>query len=385
MHMKPDIRESDFVSLHETDEGIAVTLKGKWVAFHLHSIEKSLHTLTALRPQPLKVTFDASGITLIDTAGMVLFIQMQTALKKRGVTVEVIKGREEFLEMFSLVTKYKKGGSSFQRRGRENLFLTIFETTGKHFYETLDSMKVFFDFVGRTFEAFLHDLIHVSFRLKETSALIHKAGVTALPIVGITAFLIGVVIAFQSAFQLQQYGANIFIVEIVSIAMARELSPIITSIVIAGRSGSSFTAQIGAMKITEELDAMTVMGFDIFRFLVLPRVIALMIILPLLIFFGDVVGIIGGMVVAKFELGITPLSFIDRLREVFSMRHFYAGLIKGPFFAATIATIGCFRGLQVTRDTESIGKQTTISVVNSIFMVIIIDALFSIIFTEMGI
>jgi len=380
----------DFIGISRTDSGLTLTLSGEWILKNLSRIEKAFRDLRKGLPSiSTLIVVDVSEIRRIDTSGMIFFMQMRSALRRRvaqprSLMVRGVRNNVEFLKMFRLITHYKREEVHALPQ-KKSSFLSFFEDIGHHFFNAIDSMRLFFDFIGRTYAAFLRDLLHFSFRVREITNLVKKAGVTALPIIGITTFLIGVVIAFQSAVQLQQYGANIFIVEIVSIAIARELSPIIVSIVVAGRSGSAFTAQLGAMKITEELDAMSVMGFDIFRFLIVPRSVALIIVLPLLIFFGDLVGIFGGMLVAKFQLGITPVSFVQRLHKVFAMRHFYAGLIKGPFFAATIAAIGCFRGLQVTRDTESIGKQTTISVVNSIFMVIIIDAVFSILFTELGI
>ena len=193
------------------------------------------------------------------------------------------------------------------------------------------------------------------------------------------------VISYQSAVELAKFGADVFIVDLAGISITRELAPLITAIVVAGRSGSAYTAQIGAMKITEEISAMRTMGFDPYYFLVLPRMLALMISLPLLIFFADIVGIMGSMFAASLELNISYSQFIDRLREVLEAKHFWIGIIKGPFFAILIATIGCFRGMQVTDDTESIGYQTTASVVNSIFFVIACDALFSVILTEWGI
>ncbi len=380
----------NFIGISRTDSGLIFTLSGEWILKNLSRIEKAFHDLrNDLSSFPSQITVDVSKIRHIDTSGMIFFIEVRSNLRRmtdhsRNFRVKGVRDNVEFLKMFRLISRYKRG-ETCPTPDKKSVFYTFFEKLGQHFFNAMNSMLLFFDFIGRTYAALLRDLLHFSFRVREITNLVKKAGVTALPIIGITTFLIGVVIAFQSAVQLQQYGANIFIVEIVSIAIARELSPIIVSIVVAGRSGSAFTAQLGAMKITEELDAMSVMGFDIFRFLIVPRSVALIIVLPLLIFFGDLVGIFGGMLVAKFQLGITPVSFIQRLHKVFAMRHFYAGLIKGPFFAATIAAIGCFRGLQVTRDTESIGKQTTISVVNSIFMVIIIDAIFSILFTELGI
>ncbi len=374
-----------FLVLEETESMIHIYLSGLWTLQNIPAIERGMERkVFSRRFNGKAITIDVSGITFIDTAGMIFYQDMRRRLEKKGAVTEKGIENKEFSRMRKLVEAYKPH-EPLPSRHTPHPLKHFFATIGFHFFQGLRTILLFFDFVGRIYAAFLKDLLHFSFRFREITNLVKKAGVTALPIIGVTTFLIGVVIAFQSAVQLQQYGANIFIVEIVSIAITRELSPILTSIVVAGRSGSAFTAQLGAMKITEELDAMTVMGFDVFRFLVLPRSLALIIILPLLIFFGDVVGVFGGMMVAKYQLGITPLSFIDRLRDVFSMRHFYAGIIKGPFFAATIAAIGCFRGLQVTRDTESIGKQTTISVVNSIFMVIIIDAVFSIIFTELGI
>ncbi|MDF1878014.1 ABC transporter permease, partial [Sulfurimonas sp. SAG-AH-194-L11] len=214
---------------------------------------------------------------------------------------------------------------------------------------------------------------------------LNESAVKALGIVALTSFLIGLVIAFQSAYQLKLYGANIFIVDMLGISILRELAPLITAIVIAGRSGSAFTAQIGAMKITQELDAMKTMGFDPFVFLVMPRIIALMIALPLLIFVADIMGVFGGMLVSCIDLGISYELFLDRFREVVSVKHFFIGIIKGPFFAFLIASIAIYRGMIVKNDTQSIGLNTTKSVVESIFAVIVCDALFSIVLTNLGI
>ena len=195
----------------------------------------------------------------------------------------------------------------------------------------------------------------------------------------------GMVISYQGSVQLAKFGADIFIVDTVALSITRELGPMITAIVIAGRSGSAYTAEIGAMKITEEIAAMRTMGFDPYTFLVLPRVFALMVSLPLLIFFADIMGILGGMVASNMQLGISMTQFIDRVYEVLEVKHYLLGMMKGPVFAFLIAAIGCFRGLQVSNNTESIGLHTTKSVVNGIFLVIAFDALFSVIFTELGV
>jgi len=372
-----------FITVSVLGHVLLIKCSGEWMTGNLAVIEKKLRHIHFSGNDIQKVHFDVSGISGINPAGMVLFIQARRFFKQKGIPVKVLHVGSEFLKMFRLVRKYGHPENiSFDKK--ENALVKFFAAVGRDFYSFLDAFVLFLDFTGRVVTTFFNNLRHFSFPIREISALVKKNGVTALPIVALTTFLIGLVIAFQSALQLQKYGANIFIVEIISISIVRELSPIITSIVVAGRSGSAFTAQLGAMKITEEIDAMSVMGFDPFRFLVVPRIISLVLALPLLIFFGDIIGIFGGLVVAKFQLGVTPTSFVNRLREISLMKHFLAGLIKAPFFAAIIASVGCFRGFQVSRDTESIGKYTTMSVVNTIFLVIIIDAVFSLIFTEIG-
>lgn len=241
-------------------------------------------------------------------------------------------------------------------------------------------------FLGKVFVSIANYLKSINnIRFKEIFFEMNESALKALGIIALTSFLVGLVIAYQSAYQLKIYGANIFIVDMLGISIFRELAPLMTAIVIAGRSGSAFTAQIGAMKITEELDAMRTMGFDPYLFLVLPRIIALIITMPLLIFVADITGVFGGMIVSYVDLGISAQLFIERLNEVVAAKHFFIGIIKGPFFAFLIASIGVYRGLMVKNDTQSIGFNTTKSVVESIFAVIVCDALFSIIFTNLGI
>jgi phospholipid/cholesterol/gamma-HCH transport system permease protein len=248
-----------------------------------------------------------------------------------------------------------------------------------------DAME-FLSFLGESFMILLSSLVHpLSIRYRAILKNIQDAGVRALPIISLTSFLIGVVIAYQGAVQLAKFGGNIFIVDMIGISVTRELAPLITAIVVAGRTGSSYTAQIGVMKITEEIDAMRVMGFDPHRFLVQPRIMALMIALPLMIFFADIVGILGGMFVAHVHLDLSWTEFLHRLQNVLAVKHVWIGICKGPFFAWLIAVVGCFRGFQVSRNTESIGHYTTVSVVNAIFLVIACDALFSVLLTELGI
>jgi phospholipid/cholesterol/gamma-HCH transport system permease protein len=193
----------------------------------------------------------------------------------------------------------------------------------------------------------------------------------------------GIVIAYQGAAQLARFGANIYVVDLVGLSMARELSPLITAIIVAGRSGSAYAAQIGTMKVTEEIDALRTIGVGPLELLVLPKVIALTIALPLLTVYTDVMGVLGGMVMARPQLGISFGTFIERLSYAVTLSSYLIGVGKAPVFAAIIALVGCYQGFQVTGSAESVGRRTTVSVVQSIFLVILVDALFSIVFNRL--
>ena len=210
---------------------------------------------------------------------------------------------------------------------------------------------------------------------------IRSAGFDALPIVGLLSFLLGVVVAYQGAGQLRQYGANIFVADLVGLSMLREFSPLITAIIIAGRSGSAYAAQIGTMVVTEEIDAMRTLGISPQEMLVLPKLIALIIALPLLTVFADILGVFGGMLMASQQLDVGFVEFLDRFVKAVSPTAFMVGVGKAPVFAAIIAIVGCFQGFKTKGGADSVGNQTTRSVVQSIFLVIVADALFSIAFS----
>jgi phospholipid/cholesterol/gamma-HCH transport system permease protein len=221
-------------------------------------------------------------------------------------------------------------------------------------------------------------------RWKQITAEIQKSGVTALPIVGLLAFLMGVVVAYQGGVALDLYGANVFLVELVGITMLREMSPLLAAIVVAGRTGSAYAAQIGTMKITEEIDALRSLGIPPFEVLALPKLLALGIALPLLTVFADILGLLGGMAVANAFFGISTTIFIDRLPAQLPTSTFWLGLVKTPVFAAIITLVGCYHGFQASGSAESVGRATTASVVQGIFWVIVTDAMFSILFQLVG-
>lgn len=224
-------------------------------------------------------------------------------------------------------------------------------------------------------------------KLRWTSLVYHMqdAGLNAVPIVALMAFLIGVVLAFQGSTQLRQFGAEIFAVDLIGLSILRELGILLTAIIVAGRSSSAMTAAIGSMKMREEIDAMRTLGLDPVEVLVLPRVLALILTLPLLGFLADVAGLVGGGLMVWLELGISPNLFLSRLSDSMDGWQFGVGIIKAPFFALTIGLVGCYMGLKVEGNAESLGRLTSKSVVVSIFLVIVIDAVFSIFFSMVGV
>ena len=369
-----DSMDNEFISYENQQQYIELVSKGEWTLQSLPKIRKELKKI----PCNKNIIWDMSKVDDFDSAGILLFMEFYELFSTKN-SVEVRGYTKNQKDMYDLL---KKSSHEIDVPKKD----TFLENIGKNTVEVFSDIKDFVAFLGELFSTFFHTLLHPSnIRFKEVVYHIHKSGFNALIIIGLTSFLVGMVIAYQGSVQLAKFGADIFIVDTVGISIVRELGPLITAIVIAGRSGSAYTAEIGAMKITEEIAAMRTMGFDPYSFLVLPRIFALMIALPLLIFFSDLMGILGGMVAATMQLNISFTQFIDRLYEVLEVKHYVLGMIKGPVFAFIIAAVGCFRGLQVSDNTESIGLHTTASVVNSIFLVIAFDALFSVIYTELDI
>lgn len=362
-----------YLSCVESQEYTKLISCDEWILDTVKCVEKKLSKV----PTSKKILWDVSGIKSFDTAGMILFVKYLDKFSK-VTEVNVTGYSRKQLRMYRLL----KDTDSLPVIAKKD---DTISRLGKSTIDTMMDIRDFSAFLGHLISAMVYTLFHPKvMRFKEMAYHIYHSGFNAIVIVGMTAFLVGMVIAYQGSVVLAKFGADLFIVDTVGISIVRELGPMITAIVIAGRSGSAYTAEIGVMKVTEEISAMETMGFDPYYFLVIPRVFALMISLPLLIFFADIVGIFGGMVASTTQLNISTTQFLDRLHEVVNVRHYILGMIKGPLFAFLIVTIGCFRGFQVSDNTESIGLQTTASVVNSIFLVIAFDALFSVIYTSFG-
>lgn len=368
------------INITYSDKELSLKFKGELTLYNLAKYQKKIDSANFTKNDI--VTIDFTELEFLDSAGSIFIYNLQKKLSSAGIHTNINCNNKEILDMLELVKIQKQKSTKIPHAVKKSEI----EKIGEKVYSNYIGFLSFMAFMGELFTNKMHYLISFkNIRYKEIAFEINESGVKAFGIVSLTSFLIGLVVAYQSAYQLRLYGANIFIVDMLGISVLRELAPVITAIVIAGRSGSAFTAQIGAMKITQEIDAMRTMGFDPYKFLVIPRIIALMITLPILIFVSDIMAVVGGMFVANTYLGISTDLFIDRFAEVVAAKHFIIGLSKGPFFAFLIATIGIYRGLVVKDDTQSIGFNTTKSVVESIFAVIICDALFSIAFTNLGI
>lgn len=343
----------------------------------------SVHTIAALErrlaelPWPADaLVIDGSRLTTLDTAGAWLLHRTRLQRTAQGAPVSLQGFKAEFAALLQLLAS--RGLALEPPLAAVPPWL---ERIGRQTVAALTGFADYLAFVGESALALLTALRHPArLRWRPIWRNVQIAGVDALPITGLLSFLMGIVIAYQGADQLQRFGANIFVVDLVALSMLRELSPLLTAIIIAGRSGSAYTAQIGTMKVTEEIDALRTIGVGAQDLLVIPKVIALVIVMPLLTVYTDVTGVFGGMVMAKLKLGVGFDAFVDRLDEAIQLSSYWTGLAKAPVFALIVALVGCYRGFQVSGSADSVGAQTTISVVQAIFLVIVTDALFSIVF-----
>lgn len=333
-----------------------------------------------------KIEFNLKNLQSIDSAGAIFLVEQKQILLSQKYEL-ISFGLSEQLSEFLNLCKENMQLEDVDINQKSTIKLSyLFYKIGfftTYCYKT--SIK-FLSFLGEMVIAIIRNLTNPK-RLRPNAINFHiqRNGVGALPIIAITSFLIGIVITYQGATILQDFGANIYVVDFLGVGVCREIAPLIVAIVIAGRSASAFTAEIGVMNITDEVDAMKTLGFSLWDFLILPRTFALIISLPLLVFFADVISIIGGMVVSKAQLGIHYVEFIERFQSSVELKHIVIGLIKAPFFGFIIAMVGCFRGFEITGNTQNVGKYTTLSVVSAIFWVIAFDALASVFFTNIGI
>lgn len=356
---------------------------GDWIVPEAARLDAELHKLDL--GDARSVEMDATGLEMLDTSGAWLLLRTKRAIEDSHRQLTAFKVAPVYETLFETIDRVHTAPPVVIHH--HHTFQHFLERTGKGFMHFLAQSYEMLSYIGRvTIET--GEAIIMPRRNLRVAALFHQieeTGITALPIVGLLAFLLGVVLAYQGADQLRRFGAEIFTVDLVGVAVLREIGGLITAIIVAGRSGSAFTAQIGSMNVNEEIDAMDTLGINTVDALVLPRVLGLVITLPLLTFYADVMGLIGGGVMSYFNLGFTIPVYVRELQNAISLSTLMVGLIKAPVFAFIIGLVGCFEGLKVERNAASVGKLTTRSVVESIFLVIVFDAGFSIMFSILGI
>ena len=370
----------------------SLMLSGGW---NIHGINNVEQAIEALKIGSNEIVFcDGAGVSALDTAGAWVLQKLFRQLRTDDVVIEIRNLKPAFAKLFSVVSEQvadqetpatsAPGSSSAKPAKLQEKAPTIILQIGKKAVEVATQAIGLINFTGEVAVAFATSAANPKrIRWRPILFNLRTAGFDALPIVGLLAFLLGVVVAYQGADQLRQYGANIFVVDLVGVSMLREFSPLITAIIIAGRSGSAYAAQIGTMAVTEEIDAMRTIGIAPLELLVLPKVIALMIAMPLLTVFADALGVFGGMLMAQSQLDVGFAEFLERFAKAVHIGTFLVGVGKAPVFAAIIALVGCFQGFKTKGGADSVGRQTTRSVVQSIFLVIVADALFSVIFSAL--
>lgn len=354
---------------------------GSWTLAGIATLERQLSNAPPdFKTNSLRI--DGSQIQAMDSAGAWLLYRTRQQWTQQGLGLELQQFDTAHLSLMEMMHHYMAELPAVPVPVKVSLLASLGQDVTQRGARLVD----FLAFIGEICFTVARSWRHPSrIRWHAIFANLNTSGVQALPIVGLMAFLMGIVIAYQGGVQLSRYGANILIVELVGVTLLRELSPLLTAIIIAGRSGSAYTAQIGTMRVTDELDALRTMGIPPSELLVLPKLFAMIIVLPLLTAFSDILGIFGGMMVAKLSLGVSFTDFIERLPRAVSFNHYLIGIGKAPIFAAIIALIGCYQGLQVHGGADSVGKQVTISVVQAIFFVILADAFFSILFSALKI
>jgi phospholipid/cholesterol/gamma-HCH transport system permease protein len=368
-----------WIRLAQGRDGAVLQAGGAWTVEYVAELDRQVG---ALPKEAVPHALELGEIASIDTAGAWLLARATGQGEQQEIPWRNLP--PEFQPLAERVLT--AGPKVVPDKPRERTFTDWVAEVGAGtqgiWQETLDLVAFFGEFVLAAGRVIAHPR-----RFRRVSLLVHieQTGINALPIVGLISFLVGVVIAYQGAEQLRQFNAQFLTVNMVGISVLREMGILLTAIVVAGRSGSAFTAQIGTMQVSEEVDALRTMGLDPMEVLVIPRVAALVLTLPLLTFFADLMGLLGGGVMCVLLVDMTFSQYVGRLNDVISATQFWVGMVKAPVFAMLIALVGCFEGLRVTGSAESVGTMTTRSVVEGIFLVIIFDALFSVLFSILSI
>ncbi len=358
------------------------TAAGSWTAEHAQTLEPLVDAAT--RPAPVRsVAIDMAQIDRLDTFGAWLLERALRTWTSQGCETNLIGLREDYRGLFD---KVRAGTQKVTPAPpKPNAVIATLESVGRTMVTAGDDLILLMTMAGSLIVAMKRVLLRPStFRLTSMVTHLERVGWQAVPIILLITFLIGAILAQQGIFHFRKFGADIYVIDMVGVLVLREVGVLIVCIMVAGRSGSAYTAEIGSMKMREEVDALRTMGFDPVEVLILPRMIALVIAVPILTFLGSMAAIYGGGVVAWVYGGIEPPVFLSRLREAISIETFEVGIIKAPFMALVIGIVACVEGLQVQGSAESLGEKTTNSVVKSIFLVIVLDGVFAMFFASIG-
>lgn len=351
-----------------------LVLSGSWTALGVGQLDQQLGALTA--PENTAIKVDGRAVEGLDTVGVWLLESLLQRLRAEGHPVQIEGWTPQFSQLIELISQHPKMPSTAMPP--EKMLVRI----GQGVIATGKQALALLGFLGESAVALGGNIAHPArIRWRPILHNIGSAGFDALPIVGLLSFLMGIVIAYQTSDQLRQFGANIFVADLVGLSMLREFAPLMTAIIVAGRSGSAYAAQIGTMSVSDEIDAMRTIGIMPIDMLVLPKIVGLMIALPLLTVFADVLGVFGGMIMARAQLGIGFEDFLERFSKAVSVTTYMTGIGKAPVFAAIIVVVGCFQGLRTRGGADSVGRQTTRAVVQAIFLVVVADAVFSVVFS----
>lgn len=379
---KPSNTRSPYFEVKETREGdMTLHFWGRLDAPRSSALLRELDAFFR-KGAPSSLSVDLSRVTYLDDFGALVLVELKNMMAGANRSFRIQNPGREIQELLHIFHFDSLGASTvLSKKQTPGILVRFGDAALRH----ADDMKYLVSFIGSVCLALVHICIHPkSLRTEETFSYMQKTGVDALPIVSLISFLLGLIMAFMSAVQLKQFGANIYVASLVSLAMVRELGPIMTAIIVAGRSGSAFAAEIGTMKISEEVDALYTMGFDPTRFLVLPKLIASVVVVPLLTLFSNLFAILGGLLVGVSMLDLTMSSYMAQTLKTLSLFDFTLGLIKSVVFALLIAWIGCLRGFQVRGGAAAVGKATTSAVVSSIFLIVFTDSVFSVIVRYWG-
>lgn len=384
------VEASEHLNINVQGDRLRIGVAGAWTLTVAAGLDQRLRRVAggaegdADKQRARNVVIDAGGLTALDSAGAWVIGRTARSFQDAGAEISFEGLRDDFA---ALLNAAELGEPDVPLRpARVNPFVAVLAHAGEAVVSAALVGRDLLGFFGFTLVT-IFGLLTFRRRLRGVAFInqIEATGLNAVPIVGLLCFLVGVVLAYMGALQLERFGAAILTVNLVGVSVLREIGVLLTAIIVAGRSGSAFTAQIGTMKVNQEVDAMETLGLSPIDVLVMPRLLALMVALPLLTFIGDILGLAGGALIAVMNLKMTISQFLTQLSLAVDFWDFGTGMIKAPIFAYVIALVGCHQGLKVSGSAESVGQRTTRSVVESIFIVIVLDAAFAVFFAELGI